>query len=159
MPYYGSLYNTNPLLQQGMVPQMQPSFWQAQPQVLPQLQQPVDKIIRVNSPESALQFPLPPNSTSDPMFDNNGKQFYIVTTDGACSKTLETFDYWPHVEEPKTSQPDMSSYVTRSEFDMLVAMVNKMNGDTNGIHGQVQPAATASPDTAGSVVQSSTPAI
>lgn len=50
------------------------------------MQQPVNGIIKVNGPQSAMQVQLPPNSTSQPMFDANfdGKNgtFYVVSTDG-----------------------------------------------------------------------------
>ena len=123
---------------QGLVPQLMP-----QPTVpLPQLQQPVSGITKVNGRDSALQYQLPPNSMSQPLFDNNGKTFYIVSTDGAGTKTVESFDYFPHVDEQPV-RIDGAQFVSRQEFDEFAAKVNAVIGANDGVHGSVQPATTA----------------
>ena len=61
-------------------PYMQPAMQQYQPQVA--YQQPTNGIIKVNGRDSAMQYQLPPNSTSPALFDNGGRTFYIVSTDG-----------------------------------------------------------------------------
>lgn len=119
----------NPYLQQ----------MQQQLNMQPMLQQPINGAIQVNDRSSAMQYQLPPNSTSPALFDTNGKTFYIVTTDGTGAKTCEAFDYNPHIEDPAPSVSDM---VTRAEFQGLVDKVNELIGANNGIHGQVQAAAT-----------------
>lgn len=100
----------------------------------PQYQPPFDGITKVNGPESAMQRQLPPNSTSEPMFDNNGKVFYIVSTDGTGSKSIETFDFSPHVEIQQPPQPN-PDYVTREEFQAFVERI------THGTDGPLQPTA------------------
>lgn len=123
---------------QGLMPPMVPQ----QPVPLPQLQQPVNGITKVNGRDSALQFQLPPNSMSQPLFDSNGKMFYIVSTDGAGTKTVESFDFSPHVDEQPV-QIDGAQFVSRQEFDEFAAKVNAVIGANNGVHGPVQSAATA----------------
>lgn len=101
-----------------------------------QYQQPVNGITKVNDRDSAMQYQLPPNSMSPALFDKNGQVFYIVSTDGTGTKTVETFDFSPHVEVEAVTNPDQ--FVSRSEFDRLVARIDEITGATNGIHGPVQ---------------------
>ena len=108
------------------------------PQFLPQPQQQTDGVIKVNGRDSAIQYQLPPNSMSPALFDNNGKTFYIVSTDGTGTKTVEAFDYVPHVEQPPVQLSAGTEYVSRSEFQSLTDLVNKLYGDIHGIHGSVQ---------------------
>ena len=92
---------------------------------------------KVNGPQSALMYPVLPNTQSEPLFDYNGKVFYIVSADSAGSKTLETFDYFPHVDE-KPAQFKLDDFVTRQEFDALSKRVNDALGVTHGVHGPVR---------------------
>lgn len=109
-----------------------------QPFQLPQqVQQQQGNIVKVNGRDSALQYPTAPNTQSPPLFDMNGKVFYVVTADGAGSKTVETFDYSPH-QEPEQQQP-ANLYVTRSEYSDLLAEVQRLREEVgNGLHGPVQ---------------------
>ena len=99
-------------------------------------------IIRVNGPNSALQFHMPPNSTSPALFDYDGKTFYVVSTDGTGMKSLETFDYTEHVDEQPTI--DFTSFVSRGEFDEFVAKVNTILGALNELQTAV-PATNEQP--------------
>ena len=110
-----------------------------------QAQQAQSNIIKVNGPDSALQYPVAPGTQSQPLFDNAGGIFYIVTADGAGSKTIEAFDYPPHVE-PQPQQP-AELYVTRSEYTDLLARFQQLQEEvTNGVHGSVQTESTAATD-------------
>lgn len=116
-----------------------------QAQLMNGWQPPANGITKLSGRESAYQYGqrMPPNSMSQALFDTNGKVFYIVTTDGAGMPTVEEFDFSPHVEStPVVERPE---YVGRKEFDDLVAKVEALG---NGIHGSVQPAATADGGTA-----------
>ena len=129
MPYQPTWNNpyvtSNPYGASPVMPTMQP------------YQQPFNGIVKVNGPESAMQRQLPPNSTSEPMFDNNGKVFYVVSTDGTGSKTIETFDWCQHVEVAPI-QVDGASFVSRQEFDEFAARVNAVIGATHGPDGTVR---------------------
>lgn len=130
MPYQPTW--TSPYLpqyQQGMPSMTQP--------VMQQYQQPVNGITKVNGRDSALQYQLPPNSMSPALFDNNGRVFYIVSTDGTGMKTVEAFDYTPHVEQQPV-QIDGAQFVSRQEYDQFVAKVSAALGALNGVHGSVQ---------------------
>lgn len=146
MPYqpYQPTWN-NPYLTQQTAPQgysvaaplpgMQP--------VVPQ--QPVNGVIKVNGRESAMQYQLPPNSMSPALFDQNGETFYIVSTDGAGAKTVEAFDFLPHVDEPPL-QIDGAQFVSRKEFDDFAAKVYAVMGAGNGLHATIpEQSATATP--------------
>ena len=138
MPYTPTWNNPYVTAPQAM--QVQPTY---QPQ---QIGYPIQQgPKKVNGPQSALQFPLAPNTQSDPLFDMNGKVFYIVTADSAGYKTLETFDFSPHVDESVASPTQ--SQVTREEFDALARKVNDMEA-INGVHGSV-PAGTVVAGNAG----------
>jgi hypothetical protein len=107
------------------------------PQQMQSYQQPVNGITKVNGRDSALQYQLPPNSMSPALFDNDGKTFYIVSTDGTGMKTVEAFDYTPHVEQP--IRIDGAQFVSRQEYDQFVAKVSAaLEVINNGIHGTVR---------------------
>ena len=137
MPYqpYQSTWQ-NPFLPQ--YNQGQP----VQPMVQP-YQQPVNGIVKVNGRDSALQYQLPPNSTSPALFDQSGTCFYIVTTDGTGMKTVECFDFKEHVEQQPV-KIDGAEFVSRTEYDKFVAKVSAALEAINGVHAAV-PSAAAQP--------------
>lgn len=115
-----------------------PATNQGQP-VLPvsnPYQQPVNGIVKVNGRDSAMQYQLPPNSTSPALFDNSGTCFYIVTTDGTGMKTVECFDFTPHVEQQPVNI-DGAQFVSRKEFEDFTAKVNAALGALDGVHAAV----------------------
>ena len=123
-----------------------PAYNQGQP-VTPmvQYQQPVNGIVKVNGRDSAMQYQLPPNSTSPALFDQSGTCFYVVTTDGTGTKTVECFDFTPHKEEQPV-QIDGAQFVSRQEFEDFTAKVNAALGALNGVHDSVSAAGTAGAD-------------
>ena len=142
MPYQPTW--TNPYLTQNPYQQMMQSQGVQGQQMAqyqqPYGQQPYNGITKVNGPQSAMQINLPPNSISNPLIDScfDGKKgvFYIVSTDGTGSKSIEAFDFSPHIEQQV--QVDNSQYVSRQEFNELAARVGIILGALNGIHGPVQ---------------------
>lgn len=116
---YQSTWNNPYLQQQYTVPNATPNY-----------QQPVNGIIQVNGAQSALQYNLPPNSMSPALFDVSGTCFYVVSTDGTGTKSIECFDFTPHVD--KTPTVNTSQYVSREEFDAFVEKVSNMIGANNG---------------------------
>lgn len=140
----------NPYLPQGTNP-----FGQAIGQTYPmQYQQPTNGITKVNGRDSAMQYQLPPNSTSPALFDNNGKTFYIVSTDGTGMKTVEAFDFSPHKEEQPVNI-DGAQFVSRQEYDSFVAKVSAALEAINGVHGPVSAAGSATNGTQGQNVDAS----
>lgn len=135
MPYQPTW--VNPYLQQN--PYQQPVM---PSQTMPQYQQPVNGITKVNGRDSALQYQLPPNSMSPALFDNNGQVFYIVSTDGTGMKTVEAFDFTPHVDQ-KPVEIDGAQFVSRQEYDQFVAKVSAALGALNGIYAAVPATAPA----------------
>lgn len=103
---------------------------------------------KVNGPQSALQYPVPPNGQSDPLFDMNGKTFYIVSADSSGYKTLEAFDFFPHKEE-KPINIDGAQFVSRQEYDSFVAKVSAALEALNGVHGPVSASGSATNGTQG----------
>ncbi len=122
----------NPYLQQ------QQQLFQ-QPALPYQPQQSVNGVIKVNGRDSALQYQLPPNSMSPALFDNNGQVFYIVSTDGTGTKSIETFDFSPHVEKQEQVF-NADQYVTKAEFDELRSRISWLIGEANGVHESVSTA-------------------
>jgi hypothetical protein len=114
-----------------------------QPMIPSQTVLPVNGITKVNGRDSAMQYQLPPNSMSPALFDNNGQVFYIVSTDGTGMKTVEAFDFSPHIEQPQQSV-NAADFVSRAEFEGFVNRINGLLGDNNGIHGSIQTTAEAS---------------
>lgn len=141
MPYTPTW--NNPYLAQNTYQQATPSM--GQPNVVQQYQQPVNGVIKVNGRDSALQYQLPPNSTSPALFDNNGKTFYVVSTDGTGMKTVEAFDFSPHKDEQPVNI-DGAQFVSRQEYDSFVAKVSAALEALNGVHAAV-PAPTATDGT------------
>jgi hypothetical protein len=122
-------------------------------------QQPVNGIEKVSGKDSLWQLPMPPNSVSKPYFDYNGKMFYVVNTDAAGAKTIETFDFGPHKDESPV-QIDGAQFVSRQEYDEFVKKVYAALGALDGVHAtvptvpeqpQVANGATQVPDARGHV--------
>ena len=126
-----SQYQINPYLSQNPYQPVMPS----------QTMQSVNGITKVNGRDSAMQYQLPPNSTSPALFDNNGKVFYVVSTDGTGMKTVEAFDFCPHVDEQPV-QIDGAQFVSRQEFEQFTAKVNAALGALNGTHEPVPTTST-----------------
>ena len=137
MPYTPTW--NNPYLAQNPYQQVMPSM--SQPNVMQQYQQPVNGVIKVNGRDSAMQYQLPPNSQSPALFDNDGLHFYIVSTDGTGMKTVETFDFTQHVEQPVSI--DGAQFVSKQEYDQFVAKVSAALEALNGVHGPVSAGAAA----------------
>ena len=135
MPYqpYQSTWQ-NPYLAQNPYQPVMPS------QTVQPYQQPVNGIVKVNGRDSAMQYQLPPNSTSPALFDNSGTCFYIVTTDGTGMKTVECFDFKEHVEQQPV-KIDGAEFVSRTEYDKFVAKVSAALEAINGVHAAVPSAA------------------
>ena len=142
MPYqpYQSTWN-NPYMPQVQQPQYSPVV----PSVTTPYSQPVNGVIKVNGRDSAMQYQLPPNSTSPALFDNSGTCFYIVSTDGTGTKSIECFDFSPHVEE-KPVQIDGAQFVSKKEYDQFVAKVSAALEAINGVHAAVPATGTANAD-------------
>lgn len=106
-PYYQpySAYQTN------FTPTYQPTY-----------QQPTNGLVKVNGYESALQYPLPPNSTSPVLLHASEDTFFIKRTDASGVGTVEQYDFTPHVQKP--AQPVAA--VSREEFDQLSTRVDKL---------------------------------
>jgi len=136
MPYQPTW--NNPYLPQSTAPLGQ-SFGQTYPM---QYQQPVNGVVKVNGRDSAMQYQLPPNSTSPALFDNNGQVFYIVSTDGTGMKTVECFDFKEHVEQQPV-KIDGAEFVSRTEYDQFVAKVSAALEAINGVHAAVPTTGTA----------------
>lgn len=132
MPYTPTW--NNPYLPQNPYQPMMPS------QTVQPYQQPVNGIVKVNGRDSAMQYQLPPNSTSPALFDNNGQVFYVVSTDGTGMKTVEVFDFTPHVEQ-QPIQVDGAQFVSRQEFEQFTAKVNAALGALNGSNEPISAAA------------------
>ena len=142
MPYtpYQSTWQ-NPYLPQVQQPQYSPVV----PSVTTPYSQPVNGVIKVNGRDSAMQYQLPPNSTSPALFDNSGTCFYIVSTDGTGTKSIECFDFSPHVDE-KPVQIDGAQFVSKQEYDQFVAKVSAALEALNGVHAAVPSTGTANAD-------------
>lgn len=102
-------------------------------------QQPINGIVSVNGRDSALQYPLPPNSTSMPLidscFDGTRGLAYVVSTDGTGTKTVEVFDLVRHVDEPQGAA-ESDNWVSREEFERLEKRLNeKIEAMRNGTDG------------------------
>ena len=123
-------------------------FMQYQPQQYPQRQvpqYPAGSAPKVNGPNAALQYALFPGMESPPLFDYDGRQFYIVTADAAGFKTVEAFDFKLHVEAaPAPVVVNGVEFSSQSEFDRIAAAVAAVMESADGIHGPV-PEAGARP--------------
>lgn len=111
MAYYGPNFQQYSGYQTGYQPTYQPA-----------LQQPTNGLVKVNGYESALQYPLPPNSTSPVLLHASEDTFYIKRTDASGVGTVEQYDFTPHVQVA----PQPVSAVSREEFDQLSTKVEKL---------------------------------
>ena len=111
MAYYGPNFNQYSGYQAGYQPTYQPA-----------LQQPTNGLVKVNGYESAVQYPLPPNSTSPVLLHASEDTFFIKRTDASGVGTVEQYDFVPHVQQAPQAVPSVS----REEFDALASKVNKL---------------------------------
>lgn len=114
-------YNPNMYLPQYSGYSQQPMNWGYQTQAV--ASQPVNGLVSVTGIEGAKAYQLPPNS-SMPLFDGNQDLLYVKTTDAAGYPTIRTFRFEPM--EPIEVKAEPADYVTRSEFDALMAQVREL---------------------------------
>ena len=103
-------------------PQMQSAYQALMQAMNPMGQQPVPQIALqgdnrtfVNGPASALNIAMGVNAVTPPILDSTQKVFYIVQSDGAGTKTLQTFDYAPHEDKPV----EHVEYATKDDIKAL----------------------------------------
>lgn len=85
--------------------------------------QPINGLVSVTGIEGAKAYQLPPNS-SMPLFDGNQDLLYVKTTDAAGYPTIRTFKFEPM--DPIEVKAEPADYVSRSEFDALMARVDEL---------------------------------
>lgn len=96
------------------------SFYGYQPQGYPQLQQ--SNIYWVQGIEGAKAYPVGAGN-SILLMDSDNSAFYIKTADQSGVPSMRTFDYAERTEEK--NNVDLSAYVTRKEFDEVVAKLEE----------------------------------
>lgn len=82
--------------------------------------------------EGAKAYQLAPNSNTVMLDSDNEGIFYIKVCDSIGMCTLRTFQYTELTEiqtKPKQLDIDMSNYITRDEFNALIA---KLGGNNDG---------------------------
>lgn len=78
---------------------------------------------------------LPPNS--DMMFlDNDKPIIYQKIVDSKGQFEVKAYDIVPHTaEQPKTTMPDLSQYVLKSDFDKLLSEIDKFKAQLEMLGG------------------------
>ena len=123
------------------------------PYQMPQAVQPYQQSVQqqprvlVDGPSEAMnrflmRYPanvLVPGFVSDALFDVNGRQFHTLSIESDGRRNLETFDFFPHVEEQPVEINGVE-FASKKEFDELAAKVNAVMEVVNGLHEPV-PAA------------------
>ena len=142
MPYMPTW--NNPYIQQPMQPmqQMQPM----QPMQPMYQQQPMQyQVPKVDGPNEAMNRllmehanQLNPGFMSKPVFDVDGKRFYVLSVEPDGRRNLETFRYKPDIDQQPTDR--LEGYVGRNEFDALAGKVDELKGALDGLYEPVQPA-------------------
>lgn len=127
-------YNPNMYMPQYNGYSQQPMSWNYQPTTTqanymptynsPQMQQPYDARIKVKGRNGAEAFWMPPNSHAV-LFDEVEDVFYYKSTDAAGYASIMDFDFHPRAKVQQTSAMG-ADYVTREDFDALVARVDSM---------------------------------
>lgn len=131
-----------------------PQYNQGQPvqQIMQPYQQPVNGIVKVNGPQSAMQIQLPPNSTSQPLidagFDGKKGMMYVVSTDGTGTKSLEWYDFKVH-ENGSPVVVDGVEFASKKELDELAAKVGVIMEVIHGSNATVPATVPATDSAAG----------
>lgn len=124
------------------------------PYQMPQVAQPYQQSVQqqprvlVDGPNEAMnrflmRYPanvLVPGFVSDALFDVNGRQFHTLSIESDGRRNLETFDFFPHVEEQPVEINGVE-FASKKEFDELAAKVNAVMEVVNGLHEPVPTAA------------------
>lgn len=129
-------YNPNLYMPYGQQSYPQPTYQQTFVPQQPQQPQPFDLIIAVSGRNGAEAFQMPPNSRAV-LFDDSEDVMYRVSTDGAGYKTVQEFDFAPRA----TEAPQEAQFVTRDDFDALMAKVDALTAQKPA-RGTARKAAT-----------------
>lgn len=113
---------------------VQAPFTQAMPYSNPYANNSVNqnKITWIQNEEEAKAYQLVPNSNIA-LIDGNKNILYLKSCDSMGMCTLRAFAI-AELEElstVKVSEPDMSAYVRREEFEKLKQLINNIGGGTN----------------------------
>lgn len=154
MPYTPTW--NNPYLPQGSVtlPYQMPQA--VQPYQHPQYQQ-QQGTMRVDGPAEAMsrflmRYPenmLVSGFSTDPIFDVNGRQFYVLSIEQDGRRNLETFDFMPHAEAQQVVINGVT-FESKEAADDFIAKVGVALEALNGVHGSVP---SRIPTTAGPTAQ------
>ena len=103
---------------------------------MPNTAQPYDARVKVNGMKGAEAFWMPPNSHAI-LFDSDSDVMYYKWTDAAGYGSIIDFDFFPRNRAPQEQAPSVD-YVSRSEFDALVAQVMELknNGEKGADDGK-----------------------
>ena len=89
--------------------------------------QPNNGILWVQGIEGAKAFQLMPNSNAVLLDSENDGVFYIKLSDNVGMCTLRTFEYIETTNDPpKNNGVDLSSYVTKSEFEKAINEIKEV---------------------------------
>ena len=86
---------------------------------------PATDIVKVAGMEGANAYPMGPNQKAV-VFDSREDVMYFITTDGGGYKSIQDFDFFPR-HHGKQEQTPQANYVTREDFEELVAKVDKLD--------------------------------
>ena len=125
--YQQPIYNQPPMMQEAMMrPQYQPAPSMQYPTPQPQSQQPSggQSIIWVPNEKAANEFIVAPNNAVT-LWDMNAPVVYVKKADASGKPSMTTYDLVERVQAvitPTAARKGMmEEYVTRKEFDELVA--------------------------------------
>ena len=85
---------------------------------------PATDIVKVAGIEGANAYPMGPNQKAV-VFDSREDVMYFITTDGGGYKSIQDFEFFPR-NHGKREKEEQNSYVTRDDFEALVAKVDSL---------------------------------
>ena len=74
--------------------------------------------------------------STDPIFDVNGRQFYVLSIEQDGRRNLETFDFQPHAEAQQVVINGVT-FESKEAVDDFIAKVGVALEALNGVHGPV----------------------
>jgi hypothetical protein len=74
--------------------------------------------------------------STDPIFDVNGRQFYVLSIEQDGRRNLETFDFMPHAEAQQVVINGVT-FESKEAADDFIAKVGVALEALHGVHGSV----------------------
>jgi hypothetical protein len=87
----------------------------------------------VNGEDEAKNYPVAPNNAV-PLWDSSGQYVYVKQADASGKPAFKKYKL-TETEQHKPEQTKTADYITRSEFDVVISTIEKMQKEMDSLKG------------------------